>query len=488
MEETPGTTSGTARRCDTCGATYPPDFAVCPRDATPLAEMAAAAPDPLIGVVLAGTYRIVRVLGEGGMARLFLAEHVRLEGRYAVKVIHEDLAKDPALLARFEREARAAARIQSPHVLGVIDVVRTADQRPCIVAELLEGEDLQAYLDRIGGKAALEMAIPIVRQVCRALDAAHQRGVVHRDLKPSNVFLCRQAAGEPLVKVLDFGVAKLAGDRPGAELTRTGVVVGTPAYMAPEQAQRASEAGPLADVYAVGALLYRMLTGEPPYGHDPPVSAFVLLLHEDPMRPREIDASIPEGVESVIQHAMARDPAVRPRSVLELDAELAAFDAGPSTALAPAGRAEAIARSARLARPAAALLVGASILASELYAAALLSSILGGPASGTERGLIIVAAAGAAIGVGVLLIRALRACWRSAPAVLRLVQALARTLTAGAAGLGLMELISGGADAMSRPTPSSSEGFPWRLVVAGIAAAVGAVWPKLVSRLTRRDS
>ncbi|HWM84917.1 MAG TPA: serine/threonine-protein kinase, partial [Kofleriaceae bacterium] len=251
------------RQCGKCGAWYPPDYAVCPRDATPLDAVAGAHGDPLVGAILGGSYRITRVLGEGGMARLYEAEHVSLHRRYAVKVIHEYLARRPQLLARFEREARAASRIRSEYVVQVIDIQRTADNRPCIVAELLEGEDLQSALQQ-GGSMSPEQAVPLMRQICRALAAAHACGVVHRDLKPSNVFLCRDAGGWIRAKILDFGVAKLTGDR---ELTSIGAVVGTPAYMAPEQAKQAAEAGPLADIYAAGAVLYRMLTGHLPYEH-----------------------------------------------------------------------------------------------------------------------------------------------------------------------------------------------------------------------------
>ena len=131
----PGASSWT---CPTCHNVYPADFAVCPRDATPRADQLAPAADPLIGEVLGRTYRVLRVLGEGGMARLYEAEHLRIDARYAIKVIHEDLSRDPDLLARFEREARAAGRIHSEHVVQVVDVLRTQDNRPCLVTELLE--------------------------------------------------------------------------------------------------------------------------------------------------------------------------------------------------------------------------------------------------------------------------------------------------------------------------------------------------------------
>src|SRR5262245_16302247 len=135
--------------CPTCGRSYPTEFAVCPLDATPQGETSKAG-DPQIGIVLARTYRIVRVLGQGGMARLYEAEHLRIDARFAVKIIHDELAREPSLLTRFEREARAAGKIRSEHVVRLVDVLRTQDDRPCLVTELLEGEDLQARLDRVG--------------------------------------------------------------------------------------------------------------------------------------------------------------------------------------------------------------------------------------------------------------------------------------------------------------------------------------------------
>src|SRR5689334_10839647 len=161
--------------CPTCNNQYPGDFTVCPRDATPRAEQPAAPTDALIGEVLGRTYKIVRVIAEGGMARLYEAEHLRIDARFAVKVIHDDLARDHDLLARFEREARAAGRIHSDHVVRMVDVLRTQDNRPCLVTELLEGEDLQALLDRVG-KLGVAQAIPIARQICWAMVAAHAVG------------------------------------------------------------------------------------------------------------------------------------------------------------------------------------------------------------------------------------------------------------------------------------------------------------------------
>ncbi len=224
------------RRCRTCGEEYPSDYLVCPRDATPLG-LDREAEDPLLGVVLAGTYRIVRSLGRGGMGRLYEAQHTRLDRRFAIKVLHEAQSRSRDATLRFEREARVLSRIRSDHVLDVVDVLRTPDDRTAIVTARLEGEDLKARLDRVG-KLEIGEAIALARQVCRGLAAAHAQGVVHRDLKPSNLFLDSGADGRTTVKILDFGVAKLAGE---PELTRAGAVVGTPAYMAPEQARGSSE-------------------------------------------------------------------------------------------------------------------------------------------------------------------------------------------------------------------------------------------------------
>jgi serine/threonine-protein kinase len=456
---------------------YPADFTLCPRDATPRPQTVAQG-DAMIGAILGTTFKIVRVLGEGGMARLYEAEHLRIDARFAVKVIHDDLARDPDLLARFEREARAAGRIHSEHVVRLVDVLRTADSRPCLVTELLEGEDLQVRLDR-EKRMTVAAAIPIVRQLCRAVAAAHAVGVVHRDLKPSNVFLCK-GGDAPVVKVFDFGVAKLEDDE---RLTRTDAVMGTAAYMAPEQARRAVDAGPLADVYSIGAVLYHMLTGVPPYGNVPAMSRFALLLHEEPARPREIEPSIPTGIEAVIQHAMARDPAARIATPMELEAQLEAFEAAAATSTrAPTpmplpalpGRSSAIEIEvrARFARPAAAFVAVASSLGAGAWIAMLLAVMIGTPTGG-ERALTGLVAAIATAGVAALHIRALRPSWRSAPAVIRYTRAPARGLIAGTLMFGALELVAYGSAAIFQSAPI---GLGLRVVLTGLAVGLGLGW------------
>jgi len=478
-----------ARQCAKCGGWFPADYAVCPRDATPLGQVGAGAiTDPLVGAILGGSYRLTRALGEGGMARLYEAAHLSLDRRYAVKVIHEHLARRPELLARFEREARAASRVRSEHVVQVLDLATTADGRPCIVAELLDGEDLQAALKRTGPMGASE-AIPIVRQICRALAAAHACGVVHRDLKPSNVFLARDPAGVVTAKILDFGVAKLIGDR---ELTSTGAVVGTPAYMAPEQAQQAHEAGPLADIYAVGAVLYRMVTGQLPYGGSTSTTnPLVRLLHEEPARPRELVPSIPAGVEAVIQRAMARDPRARPQTAEELEAELAAFDdtpgalasaavglaaaAAPLAASTSSAIADEIVRWARTARPLAIGLAAAACVSVALYLFSLFGSLVAvaRPAillTRTERWLVGVVAVAGGVAVAVLLVRAFRRRWPSTPAVRQLDKLVGGSLLAGVVTLGGLDLLVRGATVVARPELTSSP-----RVAAGVLLLAGAV-------------
>ena len=310
------------KRCPSCSGRYPADFRVCPRDAIPL-EDAPAEEDPLVGSVLSDTYEVLRVIGEGGMGRVYEAAHRRLQSRrFAIKVLHHELARQPDVVSRFQREAEAASALHHPNVVQVFDVNRTPDGRPYLVAELLEGEDLGEHLDRVG-KLRLTAAIDIVRQLCGALSAAHARGIVHRDIKPENVFLLG-GSDSLQIKVLDFGISKL-GDGPST-LTRTGMIIGTPAYMPPEQA-RGGRVDHRVDIYAAGALLYRALTGSKPFDdHDDPMATLSAVIADEPRRPSTIERSIPIGLELVIQRAMAKDPDERYASFAEFEAALAELD------------------------------------------------------------------------------------------------------------------------------------------------------------------
>jgi serine/threonine-protein kinase len=318
------------RVCTSCGERYPADFLVCPRDATPLVDDVAPGEevDPLVGKLIGETYQIVRVVGEGGMGRVYEARHLRLkERRFAVKTLHADLARNPEHAARFLREAESASSISHPNVIDVFDVHHLPDGIPYFVAELLEGEELA---DHVETKGALEprMAVSVGRQICLALAAAHERGIVHRDMKPENVFVLKTppsglGAGEQklAIKVLDFGISK-AGGTERTHLTRTGVIMGTPSYMAPEQA-RGKQVDARADVYSVGAVLYYAITGKRPFDSDDPTTTISMVLTQDPTRPREIDPKIPEALELVVQRAMAKDVRDRYQTMLDLERALA---------------------------------------------------------------------------------------------------------------------------------------------------------------------
>jgi serine/threonine-protein kinase len=323
-----GVQSGTAvrrgRECPACLERYPMDFRVCPRDATELRDVSEDdEPDTLIGQRVGDTFSIVRTIGEGGMARVYEARHVRLPNkRFALKVLHHMYAQQQLIVARFQREAEAVSGIGHPNVIDVYDVGTTPDGRPYLVSEYLDGKDFASLLDE-RGRLEAPAAVHVVRQVCRALTAAHARGVVHRDVKPENVFLIGNMDA-PVVKVIDFGISKVDGPG-GASLTQTGMIMGTPGYMPPEQA-RGAKTDHRVDIYGVGAMLYRALTGQLPFDSDDAAEALSMVLTQDAPRPRSIEASIPEALELVIQRAMAKDPEDRYASMAELDERLAPFD------------------------------------------------------------------------------------------------------------------------------------------------------------------
>jgi serine/threonine-protein kinase len=325
------------KHCSVCEARYPADFLLCPRDAMPLVDDAAQKEDPLLGTMLGETYQIVRVVGEGGMGRVYEARHLRLKDRrFAVKVLHPELARQAEVVQRFQHEAENASAIGHENVADVYDVHRTIDGRPYLIGEFLEGIELGEQLAKLG-KLDIPEAVRIARQVCRALGAAHSKGIVHRDMKPENVFLA-QADGVPVVKVLDFGISKLGEGK--THLTRTGMIMGTPSYMAPEQA-RGDSVDLRVDVYAVGALLYQLVTGKRPFDSDDPAAIITMVLTQDPPRPRQLEPRLPEGLEVAIQRAMAKDARERYQSMAELDVALAPFDTETSASLG----------TVRLARP-----------------------------------------------------------------------------------------------------------------------------------------
>jgi serine/threonine-protein kinase len=257
------------------------------------------------------------------MGRVYEARHTRIASkRFAVKMLHPEFARQPQVLSRFQREAEAAAAIQSPYVVTVFDVDRTAEGRPFLVGEYLEGKEFADFLADVR-KMRVGPAVRIVRQICKALAAAHAKGVVHRDMKPENVLLTGDL-DQPTAKVIDFGISKI-DDAPGTALTQTGMIMGTPSYMAPEQA-RGERVDHRADIYAVGAILYCALTGSRPFDRSDPTATLTAVLTEEPPRPRSLEPTIPAPLELIIQRAMAKEPHLRYTSMEDLDAELAPYD------------------------------------------------------------------------------------------------------------------------------------------------------------------
>jgi serine/threonine-protein kinase len=258
---------------------------------------------------LFGNYRIVRLLGEGGFGEVYLAENPHIERRGAVKVLHAALAQDKELVRRFLNEARAASAIRHPNIIDVFDAGVTPEGAPYILMEFLEGVSLQKRLADVG-RMALPQVLDIANQAGSALAAAHEAGIVHRDLKPENLFLVPDRAmpsGER-VKVLDFGIAKVrgGGNTGGAVRTKTGIIMGSPAYMSPEQCKDSADVDRRSDIYSFGIIAYEMLAGRPPYVAASGTELLVMHLTETPQPLREIVPELPAHAEATIARALSR--------------------------------------------------------------------------------------------------------------------------------------------------------------------------------------
>jgi serine/threonine protein kinase len=261
------------------------------------------------GHMLEQRYRLGHMLGQGGMAAVYLAEDTKLGKAVAVKVLNPEYAIQPKVVQRFIQEARSITRVRHPNVIDVTDYGVTPDRSVFLVMELLHGEDLSATLERDGPLPWSRLA-PIVLQICAALVVVHQGGIVHRDIKPSNCFRIRVTGNPDFIKVLDFGIAKvLEGPAaPGAPQSTTGSLLGTPEYMAPEL-PRGLRPDARVDIYALGVLMYKMLTGSAPFTAE--VYMAVLAKHMfdpvEPPRQRAPQLEIPEAVEAVIMRALAKE-------------------------------------------------------------------------------------------------------------------------------------------------------------------------------------
>ncbi|HTQ04697.1 MAG TPA: serine/threonine-protein kinase, partial [Polyangiaceae bacterium] len=271
---------------------------------------------PRAGDLIGGKYRLVRLIGDGGMGSVFEARHEGLGMSVALKFLHEDLAERPGLTDRFLREARVAATIQSPHVAHVTDVDVGQGGVPYLVMELLAGESLQHLLDR-EHKLAPAVAIDFALQIAAGLEAAHAVGVVHRDLKPDNVFVT-PGTGGALLKLLDFGIAKLLAGQDQRGLTRAGVVMGTAEYMPPEQLYAANEVDGRADVYALGVMLFEMLSGRRPADGDDAQVIVNKVLAGEVLSLAALEPSLPPPLLELVRRATAANRDARVASAHEL--------------------------------------------------------------------------------------------------------------------------------------------------------------------------
>jgi serine/threonine-protein kinase len=291
-----------------------------PSSAFPLHERATEPPhvaDPLIGRVVADRYRIIEQIGRGGMGVVYRVEHARIGKLMALKLLTGELTRDGVQVARFKREALMASKLSHPNTVQVFDF-GTADGLVYLAMEYLRGEDLGRIIRREGA-LSVERTAKIVIQIASSLSEAHEKGIVHRDLKPENILIVRGHAGEEVVKVLDFGLAKLRESSELSEVTSRGAIIGTPYYMSPEQI-RGEGADPLSDVYSLGALSYACLTGEPVFDAHTPLGVFTKHLLEEPVAPqqRRPDLRIPDSVNRLILRTLAKDPVKRPASIVEL--------------------------------------------------------------------------------------------------------------------------------------------------------------------------
>jgi len=283
--------------------------------AAPTRELAA-------GTMLDDKYRIERLLAVGGMGAVYVGTHIKLRKRVAIKVLNPELSTPP-MVERFHREAITASQIGHEGIAQVTDIGTSLQGEPFLVMEFLEGEPLAARL-RATGPLPVEVACELACAILSPLAAAHGAGIVHRDLKPDNVFLVRQSRGE-MVKLLDFGISRAAGLENEFRLTTTGLVLGTPYYMSPEQARGDSYLTSACDLYAVGVILYEMLIGSVPIHGDNYNQLMYRVMSGEFVRPRQHRPDLPPALEDLILQTMALDPRARPASAAELEQQLLAF-------------------------------------------------------------------------------------------------------------------------------------------------------------------
>jgi serine/threonine-protein kinase len=307
-----------ARICHICEKEYGDDVTVCPDDGGTTSPVGAARPpkeDPLLGRMV-GSYKIMKALGKGGMGAVYYGEHPAIGSKVAIKFLHPQFAADKNVVTRFFNEARAVNLINHQNIVQVVDYAFLDEKAPFFVMEFL-GEGY-AMTKLVGEPVDLNVQGPILLQLCDALAAAHEKGIIHRDLKPDNVYLAVRGGRKHFVKIMDFGIAKLTADA-GSGQTQTGMVMGTPHYMSPEQAGgKVSAIGPGSDVYSLGIMMYQMATGAVPFAGSAFGEVIAGHLFLEPTPPRQLNDKIPEDWEQIILKAIAKKPEERWASMRHL--------------------------------------------------------------------------------------------------------------------------------------------------------------------------
>jgi serine/threonine protein kinase len=323
------------RTCPTCQSQYPESEQFCSRDGATLISSDGVAVDGVLGQALPGGYQIHERLGEGGMGIVYRAVQQQNKQQVAVKILRAEYTQNQDILTRFYQEARTVNQLQHPNIAKMIDVSTLPDGRPCLLLEYLQGYDLATLLQEQDSLAE-SRAIDIILQTTSALQSAHTAGVIHRDLKPDNIFITK----ENQVKILDFGLAKLikkTSDEISREeaRTRSGVIMGTPYYMSPEQAC-GKPVDEQTDVYAIGIILYEMLTGRVPFrSPDGPLHVLMQHLNEEPILPSELQPSISKETEQLIMHCLAKEKEHRYPSMEALHQDLVLLKNGSSALFHP---------------------------------------------------------------------------------------------------------------------------------------------------------